>query len=114
MENKGKKDKKKEEIFENGVDHLENGRLNDAANAFEEVIKMDQEDASAHFNLGLVFMRMVREDVDREELYEEHTDEEGLMLRAISEFNRVLEIEPDNEDAKRNIEALEELLEKGV
>ncbi|MCK4235017.1 tetratricopeptide repeat protein [candidate division WOR-3 bacterium] len=107
-------DKKVEEIFKNGVDYLEDGQLEDAIKAFEEVISLDDNDAAAHFNLGLVCMRMVRKDIDREELYEERTDEEAWILRAISEFNKVLEIEPDNMEAKKNIEALNKLLGMGV
>lgn len=111
MENSNKK---VEEIFNQGVDYLENGQLKSAIESFEEVIKLDAQDASAHFNLGLACMRMARRDIDKEELYEEKTDEEAWLLRAISEFNKVLELEPENKEANENIEALNKLLGMGM
>ncbi len=110
----GNSEKKVEEIFKKGVEYLENDQLVDAIAAFEEVIKLDGSDVSAHFNLGLACMRMVRKDIDKDELYEEKTDEESWILRAISEFNRVLELEPDNKKAEGNIEALNKLLDLGM
>ncbi|MBA7654423.1 hypothetical protein ES703_62302 [subsurface metagenome] len=107
-------DKNVEGIFKSGVNYLENGQLKDAIDAFEEVIAVDDNDTAAHFNLGLACMRMVRKDVDREELYEDKTDEESWILRAISEFNKVLELEPENKEAKDNIKALNELLDIGI
>jgi len=110
----GNNEKKREQIFKNGVEYLEKGQLQDAIDAFEQVIEGDDKDAAAHFNLGVACMRMVRTDVDKDELYEEKTDEEAWILRAISEFNKVLELEPNNEDAKRNIKTLNELLNLGI
>jgi tetratricopeptide (TPR) repeat protein len=108
------REEKVEEIFTSGVDHLEKGRLKDAIAAFEEVITLNDTDAAAHFNLGVACMRVVRADVEQDFYLEDHTDEEAWILRAIAEFNRVLELEPDNEEAKKNIDALNKLMDMGV
>jgi len=108
-----KEKKKMEEIFDKGVEYLEAGNLREAITEFEEVIKENKDDAAAHFNLGLACMRMARTDIAKDELYEDKMDEEGWILRAIAEFNKVLELEPENAEAKDNIKALNELLSLG-
>ncbi|TET20397.1 MAG: hypothetical protein E3J78_04770 [Candidatus Cloacimonadota bacterium] len=111
MENE---DKKMEEILEKGVEYLKDGQFQEAIGVFEKLIAADENDAVAHFNLGLACMRIAREDIDKEELYEKKTDEEGWILRAIAEFNKVLDIEPDNGEARENIAVLNKLLNMGV
>jgi tetratricopeptide (TPR) repeat protein len=110
----GEDKKKMEEIFKQGVDSLESGALQDAINAFEEVLEINEKDAAARFNLGVACMRMARVDIEKDEFLEERSDEEGWMLRAIAEFNKVLDLEPENEDAKENIRILNKLLGMGV
>ncbi len=110
----GEGQNKVEEIFKQGVDSLENGALQDAIEAFEEVLKIDEKDAGARFNLGVACMRMARGDIEKEEFLEVRSDEEGWILRAIAEFNKVLDIEPENKDAKENIRILNKLLGMGV
>lgn len=108
------REKKVEEIFTIGVNSLEKGQLKEAITAFEEVIAIDDEYAAAHYNLGLACMRVVRADVEHDVFLEDHTDEEAWILRAIAEFNKVLELEPDNEEAKKNIDVLNKLMDMGV
>jgi tetratricopeptide (TPR) repeat protein len=110
----GEEKNKVEEIFEHGVDSLEQGALQDAIEAFEEVLQIDESDVSARFNLGVACMRMARVDIEKEEFLEERSDEEGWILRAIAEFNKVLDLEPENEEAKENIRILNKLLGMGV
>lgn len=110
----GKAEKNSEGIFKRGVESLESGELEDAIRAFEEVLENDEEDAAARFNLGLACMRMARVDIERDEFLEKRSDEEGWLLRAIAEFNKVLEQEPENEEAKENIRVLSKILGMGV
>jgi len=106
--------KKLEDKFKKGVEYLEADNLKDAIDAFEEVVKQNDKDAAAHFNLGLACTRMARSDIVKDELYEDRMDEEAWILRAISEFNKVLEYEPDNKEAKENIEVLKKLQAMGI
>ncbi len=106
--------KKLEEKFKQGVEYLEAGNLKDAIDAFEEVVKENDKDTAAHFNLGLACMRVARSDIVKDELYEDRMDEEAWILRAISEFNKVLEYEPDNKEAIENIEVLKKLQGMGI
>jgi len=107
-------EKKLEEKFKKGVEYLEAGNLKDAIGAFEQVVKKNDKDASAHFNLGLACMRVARSDIVKDELYEDRMDEEAWILRAMSEFNKVLEYDPDNKEAKENIEVLKKLQGMGI
>ncbi len=110
----GEEKKKTEALYQQGVDSLEKGSLQDAITAFEGVLKIDEGDVDARFNLGVACMHMARIDIEKEEFLEERSDEEGWILRAIAEFNKVLELEPENEEAKENIRVLNKLLGMGV
>lgn len=110
----GENKKNTEEAFKKGVNSLEQGALEDAIKAFEEVLEVDEKDVAARFNLGIACMRMARVDIEKDEFLEDRSDEEGWLLRAIAEFNRVLDLEPENEEAKENIRVLNKLLGMGV
>jgi tetratricopeptide (TPR) repeat protein len=106
--------KKAKEIFQQGVERMEEGAWQDAIEAFEKVLEIDENNVEALFNIGVACMEMARVDIEKDEFLEDRSDEEGWILRAIAEFNKVLEIEPENEEAKERIRLLNKILGMGV
>ena len=89
------------------------GKYQDAIKKYEEIISLDPGNVEAHFKLGILCMKILQKDIEVEHLLENRADDESWALRAIGEFKRVLEIDPNNEAAKKNIEIIEEVLKHG-
>ncbi|GJQ58410.1 MAG: tetratricopeptide repeat protein [Candidatus Scalindua sp. AMX11] len=64
-----------------GIEYYNNGMLDEAISEFQEVLKVNEDDLDAHFNLGKVY-------VDKE-MFEE----------AISQYEKVIDLDPAHIDA---------------
>lgn len=100
-------------LLEKAEELEKQGNLTDAIKKYEEAIEQFPENLEAHFKLGLLCMKILKRDIEVEHLLENKADEESWALRAIGEFNRVLDIDPNYEPAKENIKIVEEVLKHG-
>lgn len=102
-----------EKLFEEAKNFEKQGKYLNAIKSYEKLIEIDPGNPEAHFNLGLICMRAFQRDVEVEALLEDKTDDQSWALRAIGEFKKVLEIDPQNEGAKKNIKIIQEVMELG-
>jgi len=79
------------EILKKAEQLESSGKIMDAIKKYEEAIEKYPENLEAHFKLGLLCWA----------------------LRAIGEFKRVLDIDPNYEPARKNIEIIEDVLRHG-
>ncbi len=110
---------------------LESDEVDSAKTLLEQAIKMDDKDAKAYTNLGLLYY--AQKDIDKAVHYfdqavevdstcaEAHYNlgmafaESGLLLEAIREWRKVVELAPDSdiaEQAKMSLERTEKLLKR--
>jgi len=74
--------------FKTGVEHGRQGRSNEAAEAFREVVRLKPDLMEGHLNLAIALLNL------------------GLKEEAILEFKIVLKLSPDNPQALHYLEAL--------
>ncbi len=101
------------EILKKAEELESSGKIMDAIKKYEEAIELSPENLEAHFKLGLLCMKILQKDIEVESLLENRADDESWALRAVGEFKRVLDIDPNYEPARKNIEIIEEVLKHG-
>jgi len=100
-----------EKLFIEAKNFEKEGKYSDAIKSYEKLIEIDPGNPEAHFNLGLICMKAFQKDIEVDALLEDKTDEKAWALRAIGEFKKVLEIDPQNEGAKKNTKIIQEVME---
>ena len=89
-----------------GVALAEDGQLVRAAEELEKAIELDPAMAKAHYNLGVIFGRVLLDDLAVDELWEDHTDEEAYFEKASACYKEAIKLEPSMTAALNNLARL--------
>src|ERR1700758_4357098 len=76
---------RKQKYFESGERYYEKGKFREAAIQYSNAVQVDPRFAKAHYHLALAYLRI------------------GEPSRAYQEFNRTLEIDPENYEARLDL-----------
>ncbi|MCK4537439.1 MAG: PorV/PorQ family protein [Candidatus Krumholzibacteria bacterium] len=106
------------ESFENALKAFSEGRYDDSANLLEEVLRRQPDHEEARDLLNRIRRRMTPLTEEQKEevrqLYIQgmrHFTQKDY-LQAIAVWNRIIEIDPDNESVRRNIEEAQQRIDK--
>ena len=77
-----------------------------AADLLEQALGIDPENAMAHYNLGLCYLKVLKSDLEVSEIWEDKADDEAFFELAIVAFQRALEIDPEFVEAYNNLGTL--------
>jgi Flp pilus assembly protein TadD len=98
-------------IKDEAYEAAQRGDLKKAVELFEEASVMLPDDAELYYNLGVAYGELALEDVAREELWEDKTDEEDFFENAIKNYLKSTELNPDNTHAWNNLGILYKALD---
>lgn len=73
------------QLLDQGVEYLENGQLNNATEAFNEVVRLEPNGSAGYFGLGLV------------------CEQKGEMEKAIDAYEKAVELNPEDSAARENL-----------
>lgn len=73
------------ELLDKGIEYLENGQLNNALEAFNEVIRVEPNGSDGYFGLGLIY------------------EQKGEVIKAIDAYEKAVELNPDDSAAQENL-----------
>jgi tetratricopeptide (TPR) repeat protein len=114
-----------DDLNREGVELVRGGKLVEALSIFGEALELEPSHRGARFNLAFAYQRLKRfDDAEREyrkvletdDLARAHLmlgliyEEKGEYEAALKEFEEVLRLEPDNENAKSKLDRLKEEL----
>ncbi len=100
-----------EKLSELAYFYADKGDLKKAIEMFEKIVKLDAEDSEAFYNLGVAYGKLAMEDIAKDELWEDKTDEEALFELAVKNYMNALELDPGNKHAHNNLGLLYETME---
>ena len=89
-----------------GTALAEDGQLVKAAEQLEKAIELDPAMAKAHYNLGVIFGRVLLDDLAVDELWEDHTDEEAYFEKASACYKEAIKLDPNMTAALNNLARL--------
>lgn len=92
-------------------DAAQMGDLKKAVELYEKASVLLPDDAEIYYNLGVAYGELALEDVAREELWEDKTDEEDFFENAIKNYLKATELKPDNAHAWNNLGILYKALD---
>ncbi|HOO60455.1 MAG TPA: tetratricopeptide repeat protein [Candidatus Mcinerneyibacteriales bacterium] len=98
-------------IKDEAYEAAQRGDLKKAVELFEKASVMLPDDAELYYNLGVAYGELALEDVAREELWEDKTDEEDFFENAIKNYLKSTELNPDNTHAWNNLGILYKALD---
>lgn len=81
----------------------EEDEVRKAAELLEQAIAIDPENATAHYDLGVCYLKVVIDDVGISQIWEDQADEEEFFELATVAFQRALEIDPEFYEAHNNL-----------
>ena len=84
----------------------EENALRKAVDLFEQVIGIDPENATAHFNMGVCYLKVLKSDLEVSEMWEDKADDEEFFELSIIAFQRAIEIDPEFVEAYNNLGTL--------
>lgn len=82
------------QLLDKGVEYLENGQLNNALEAFSEVIRVDPNGSDGYFGLGLVY------------------EQKGEKIKAIDAYEKAVQLNPDDSAAQENLKFIKKQQKK--
>jgi len=89
-----------------GVALAEAEQMREAVEQLEKAIEIDPELAEAHYNLGVIYGRVLLDDLAVDELFEDHTDEEAYFEKASASYKEALRLVPTMTAALNNLARL--------
>ncbi len=95
--------------FELGIAYGEAEQIDNAIEQLEKAVKLTPISALYHYNLAVAYGIKLRDDIYKDELWEDHTDEEELFELAISEYQKVIELDAEYVEAYNNLGILYEI-----
>ena len=74
-----------------------------AVDLLEQALGIDPENATAHYDLGVCYLKVLKSDLEVSEIWEDKADDEEFFELAIVAFQRALEIDPELVEAYNNL-----------
>jgi tetratricopeptide (TPR) repeat protein len=84
----------------------EEDEIRKAVDLLEQSIGIDPENATAHYNMGVCYLKVLKSDLEVSEIWEDKADDEEFFELAIVSFQRAIEIDPDFFEAYNNLGTL--------
>ncbi|TYB30336.1 MAG: tetratricopeptide repeat protein [Candidatus Mcinerneyibacterium aminivorans] len=78
---------------------------------YQRITELDEENEKAYFNLGAIYGKLALEDIQVDEYWEDHTDEEDFFENAIKNYMNCVEINPENKYAYNNLAIIYDALD---
>lgn len=104
---------REKELFNEGVKSYSNGYIDQAIEIFEEVVEKNPRDTDARFNLALCYMRKIGMEKEEDEWYipRDESVDDVYAVRAISNLNKILEIDPEDREAEKILEQIKKVMD---
>jgi len=84
----------------------EENEMRTAADLLERAIEIDPENPTAHYNLGVCYLKVLKSDLEVSEIWEDKTDDEEFFELATVAFQRAIGIDPELVEAHNNLGTL--------
>ena len=95
-----------ETCLELGIAYGEQGNFTQAVPLLRKAVELDPENPNTHYNLAVAYGIILIDDLEIDEIWEDHTDEEELFELAINGYLRVIELDPEFIEAYNNLGTL--------
>ncbi len=82
-------------LIDLGIEYGISKHFKKAKDAFTRAIELDDQNADAHYNLGVLYSKIFIADVTKEELWEDLTDDEFAFELATQELTYAINLAPD-------------------
>ena len=82
-------------LIDLGIEYGISKHFKKAKDVFTRVIELDDTNVDAHYNLGVLYSKVFFEDVTKEELWEDLTDDEFAFELATQELTYAINLAPD-------------------
>jgi Flp pilus assembly protein TadD len=89
-----------------GIEYGQKNIFNKSVPLLQKAVELDPDNPETHYNLAVCYGIMLLEDLERDELWEDITDEEELFELAISEYLEAIELDPEFVEAHNNLGTL--------
>jgi len=84
----------------------EENEIRKAVDLLEQALGIDPENATAHYDLGVCYLKVLKSDLEVSDIWEDKADDEEFFELAIVAFQRALEIDPEFVEAHNNLGTL--------
>lgn len=91
--------------------YYDEGNYKEAIEYFKRITEIEEENEEAYFNLGVIYGKLALEDIQVDEYWENHTDEEDFFENSIKNYLNCIEINPKNKYAYNNLAVLYDALD---
>lgn len=104
------------ELVEQGIQAADAGNDEEALRLFQEATDLDDECLDAFYNLGVLAGRLYLEDASVEHYFkfEQQSDEMSFLAVAEAAYEHVLELDPDHEEARHNLQILRDASDQKI
>ena len=92
-----------DDLVTRGIELAEREHFAEAVAALERAIALDDARVDAHYNLAVIHGLLAMGDLQAEDYFEDHVDEEILLQNAIEQYQRVLELDDTHLAAHNNL-----------
>lgn len=93
-------------IIELASHYGEENRIPEAVDLLNQAIDIDPENATAHYDLGVCYLKVLKSDLEVSEMWEDKADDEEFFELAIVAFQRTIEIDTEFVEAYNNLGTL--------
>lgn len=91
------------DLVSRGIALAEDKEFAEAIRLLELAAELDESQPDAFYNLGVVYGLLAMSDLNHEDYFEDHVDEEILLQNAIEYYQRAIEAEPCHVPAHNNL-----------
>ncbi|UCE17303.1 MAG: tetratricopeptide repeat protein [Gemmatimonadota bacterium] len=84
----------------------ERNEIRKAVDLLEQILGIDPENTTAHYNLGVCYFKVLKSDLEVSEIWEDKADDEEFFELAIVAFQRALELDSEFVEAYNNLGTL--------
>ncbi|MFW6162072.1 MAG: tetratricopeptide repeat protein [Planctomycetota bacterium] len=92
-----------DDVVAEGTDLAQEERFAEAIDKLNQAVEIDDARLEAHYNLGVIYGQLAISDLQAEDYFEDHVDDEILLQNAIEEYQRVLELDDRHLAAHNNL-----------
>lgn len=93
-------------IIELASHYGEENRILEAVDLLNQAIDIDPENATAYYDLGVCYLKVLKSDLEVSEMWEDKADDEEFFELAIVAFQRTIEIDTEFVEAYNNLGTL--------